>query len=68
MKKTILVIGATGYLGGKTVRHLLEKNVKIKAFVRPTTDSSELKKTGVEICNGDLTKPATVRRKGFGWC
>jgi uncharacterized protein YbjT (DUF2867 family) len=62
MQKTILVIGATGYLGGKVVRHLLDKNVKIKAFVRPTTDSGELKKLGIEICNGDLTKPETIEK------
>lgn len=62
MQKTILVIGATGYLGRKVVRHLLNKNVKIKALVRPTTDSGELKNLGVEICNGDLTKPETIEK------
>lgn len=60
MQKTILVIGATGYLGGKVVRHLLDKNVKIKALVRPTTDAGELKNLGIEICHGDLTKPETI--------
>ena len=62
MQKSVLVIGATGYLGGKVVRHLLDKDVKIKVFVRPTTDSRELKKSGVEICNGDLTKPETIEK------
>ena len=60
MQKTVLVIGATGYLGAKVVRHLLDKNVKIKALVRPTTDSTALRSLGVEICNGDLTKPETL--------
>ncbi len=60
MQKTVLVIGATGYLGAKVVRHLLDKNVKIKALVRPTTDSAELRSLGVEICNGDLTKSETL--------
>lgn len=62
MRKTVLVIGATGYLGGKVIRHLLSKNVKIKALVRPTTDSGELKDLGIEICNGDLTKPETIEK------
>lgn len=60
MQKTILVIGATGYLGGKVVKKLLGKNVKVKALVRPTTDSKELEDQGVEICSGDLTKPETI--------
>ena len=62
MQKTVLVIGATGYLGGKVVKSLLDKNVRIKALVRPSTDSSELKNLGVEICNGDLTKPETIEK------
>lgn len=62
MQKSVLVIGATGYLGGKVVRHLLERNVKIKAFVRPATDSRELKKSGIEVCNGDLTEPETIQK------
>jgi len=60
MQKSVLVIGATGYLGGKVVTNLLEKNVKIKALVRPATDASGLKKAGIVICTGDLTKPATI--------
>lgn len=66
MQKSILVIGATGYLGGKVVKSLIDKNVKIKALVRPSTDSSELKYLGVEICNGDLTKPKTIRQALHG--
>ncbi len=62
MQKTVLVIGATGYLGGKVVKHLLNKHVKIKAFVRPTANSEALNKLGVGICNGDLTKPKTIEK------
>lgn len=62
MQKSVLVIGATGYLGGKVVNSLLAKNVKIKALVRPTTDSGGLKNLGIEICNGDLTQPETIEK------
>jgi uncharacterized protein YbjT (DUF2867 family) len=62
MQKTILVIGATGYLGGKVVRNLLGRDIRIKALVRPSTDSGELRKSGVEICDGDLTKPETIEK------
>lgn len=62
MKKTILVAGATGYLGSKVIKHLSDKDVKIKAFVRPTTNSEQLKNIGVEISTGDLTKPKTIEK------
>jgi uncharacterized protein YbjT (DUF2867 family) len=42
------------------VKHLLDKNVKIKALLRPTTDSERLKNLGIEICLGDLTQPETI--------
>jgi nucleoside-diphosphate-sugar epimerase len=32
MQKSILVIGATGYLGGKVVHHLLKQNVKFRLW------------------------------------
>lgn len=60
MQKSILVIGATGYLGGKVVNHLLKQNVKISALVRQGSDASELKRKGVHIFTGDLTKPETI--------
>lgn len=62
MQKTILVIGATGYLGGKVIGNLLNRDVKIRVLIRPGTDSGELKKSGIEICNGDLTKPETIEK------
>ena len=32
--KNVLVFGASGYTGGDTVRTLLSKNIKVKAFTR----------------------------------
>jgi uncharacterized protein YbjT (DUF2867 family) len=60
MQKSILVIGATGYLGGKVVHHLLKQNVKISALVREGTYSRGLEQKGVRILIGDLTKPETI--------
>jgi uncharacterized protein YbjT (DUF2867 family) len=60
MQKSILVIGATGYLGGKVVSHLLKQNVKISALVRQGSDTKELEQNGIEIIIGDLTKPETI--------
>jgi NmrA-like family len=43
MKKTILVAGATGNLGGKIVDALLKYDVNIKAIVRNETDGFKIK-------------------------
>jgi uncharacterized protein YbjT (DUF2867 family) len=56
MKKTILVIGATGNQGGAVINALLHTDFFIKALVRNTQSQSaqQLKKRGVEIIAGDL--------------
>jgi uncharacterized protein YbjT (DUF2867 family) len=50
----VLVVGATGSLGGKVVDELLERGKKVRALVRPTTDASRLESRGVEIARGDM--------------
>ncbi|WLW50364.1 SDR family oxidoreductase [Streptomyces sp. YU58] len=50
----VLVVGATGSLGGKVVDELLKRGKNVRALVRPTTDASRLEKRGVEIARGDM--------------
>src|ERR687896_656174 len=50
----VLVVGATGSLGGKVVDELLERGKNVRALVRPTTDASRLESRGVEIARGDM--------------
>jgi uncharacterized protein YbjT (DUF2867 family) len=50
----VLVVGATGDLGGKVVDELLELGKPVRALVRPTTDGSRLQARGVEIARGDM--------------
>src|SRR5947208_5830170 len=50
----VLVVGATGSLGGKVVDELLERGKNVRALVRPTTDASKLESRGVEIARGDM--------------
>ena len=57
----VLVIGATGHLGGKVVRALLNRNKSVRALVRPGSDASALKKLGVEIVRGDMMDPASLK-------
>ncbi len=54
---TILVAGATGYLGSEICRQLIAKNRKVRGLVRATSDSNKvahLKESGVETIEGDL--------------
>ena len=50
----VLVVGATGFLGGKVVDELLNRGKSVRALVRATTDASRLESRGVEIARGDM--------------
>ncbi|QUS55057.1 SDR family oxidoreductase [Pseudovibrio brasiliensis] len=60
----ILVVGATGVLGSKTCKELLEKGQQVRAMVRASTNQDSidaLKKLGAEIAVADLKDPASVK-------
>jgi len=64
MKKTILVIGATGAQGGSVARHLLARgNFAVRAFTRnPDSPAAQaLRERGAEIAAGDLTDRSSLR-------
>ena len=56
----ILLVGATGDLGGRVARLLRESGQDVRCLVRPTTDDSPLRAIGAQIVRGDLTEPATL--------
>jgi uncharacterized protein YbjT (DUF2867 family) len=54
---TVLVAGATGFLGSEICRQLISKIKNVKGLVRATSDSNkvaQLKESGVETIEGDL--------------
>jgi uncharacterized protein YbjT (DUF2867 family) len=60
---TILVAGATGFLGGEICRLLIAKNKNVKGLVRATSDANkvaQLKELGVEIVEGDLKDKSSL--------
>jgi len=54
----VLVTGASGFLGGHVVRHLLDAGHSVRALVRPTSDRSDLQQVPCVV--GDLDVPATL--------
>ena len=61
---SILVAGATGYLGTEICRQLREKNKNVKGLARSTSDKNkvnQLAESGVEIVEGDLKNRASLK-------
>src|SRR5215813_7671005 len=66
MTNPILVTGAAGGPQGSTGRHivnlLLERGVQVRALVHKLDDRSDrLRERGVEVVEGDLLNPASIR-------
>jgi uncharacterized protein YbjT (DUF2867 family) len=51
---SVLVVGATGALGGQVVDELLARGKDVRALVRPTSDARRLEAKGVRIERGDM--------------
>lgn len=66
MPNFALITGATGFVGGHLVRHLSERGWRLRALVRPTSDTSLLERLGVERVRGDLGDADALRRASSG--
>ncbi|RAX47132.1 hypothetical protein DQ354_02750 [Arthrobacter sp. AQ5-06] len=56
----ILVVGATGDLGGRVARLLRSDGQDVRCLVRRHSDDAGLRGIGADIARGDLTEPATL--------
>ncbi len=56
----ILVVGATGQLGGLITMRLLARERRVRILVRPGTDFGRLVTAGAEPVHGDLKDPASL--------
>jgi uncharacterized protein YbjT (DUF2867 family) len=57
---TILVVGATGRVGGAAVENLLEEGFEVRALVRRPERGERLSAMGAELAVGDATVPDTL--------
>jgi len=58
----ILIVGVTGVLGRETAHQLLASGYKVRGLTRNPDNAADLKKLGVEIVQGDLIDPASLKR------
>lgn len=69
MGDVTVVTGGTGFVGSAVVRHLAAGGHRVRALARPGSDRCLLADLPVEIADGDLTDPISLRRilHGCGW-
>jgi dihydroflavonol-4-reductase len=62
-----LVTGATGFTGGHLARGLRARGHEVRALVRRSTSvTDELRRDGIELCDGDLKDRASLERAADG--
>jgi acetylornithine/succinyldiaminopimelate/putrescine aminotransferase/nucleoside-diphosphate-sugar epimerase len=57
-----LVTGATGFIGGRLARRLVEEGHPVRCLVREGSDTTQLQDLEVELAVGDLTSAPTLAR------
>jgi NADH dehydrogenase len=58
---TILVTGATGFIGPHVAHALRSRETPVRALVRNPSRGTRLSPWGVELATGDVTDPASLR-------
>lgn len=61
----VLVTGATGFIGGRVARVLVDEGQDVRVLVRPTSDRRGLPDAVTPVI-GDVTKPASLREAAKG--
>ncbi|MFW6078333.1 MAG: NAD-dependent epimerase/dehydratase family protein [Gemmatimonadota bacterium] len=56
------VTGATGFVGSHLVETLVERGARVRALIRPTSDTRLLDRLGVERVEGSMADVGTLRR------
>jgi len=63
---TVLLTGASGFVGSAVARRLREAGFPVRALVRTTSPVAHLADLGLEFVTGDLREPESVRRAMSG--
>jgi nucleoside-diphosphate-sugar epimerase len=60
-EKLIALTGATGLLGSHLTERLVARGQRVRALVRPRSNTAWLRERGVEVVVGDLSAPETLQ-------
>jgi NADH dehydrogenase len=63
---TVLVTGGTGFIGPHVIHALRARDVPVRALVRDPAKAARLTAWGVELVQGDVSDPASLRRTCTG--
>ena len=66
MRRTALITGATGFVGGHLAERLADHGWHVRALVRATSDVRRLEALGVERLTGGLDDPRAIARAADG--
>ena len=64
--KTILVIGASGFIGGHLARQLLREGYVVRCLARKPAKMAALAEAGCQLIPGDITDGASLQRAVAG--
>lgn len=64
--KTVLLTGATGFVGSHAAEAFAAHGARIRALVRATSDTARLQELGAAVIAGALTDASAVRRAAEG--
>jgi NADH dehydrogenase len=63
---SVLLTGATGFVGGYVAQRAVERGHRLRALVRKGDAAEELAKQGVEVVEGDITQPQSLEGAADG--
>ena len=63
---SVLLTGATGFVGGYVARHAVERGHRLRALVRKIDAADTLVQQGVEVVEGDITRPQSLEEAANG--
>lgn len=66
MSRTALITGATGFVGGHLAEHLAGQGWKVRALVRPTSDTARLRALGAGLVTGGLDDADAIAAAASG--